>query len=618
MARNTFATIGILAVLLLSLTVVSAANGFELNVVDDLPATIVLGDEYTVKVNFNNTNITYDAVNVSFEGADATIWTLIPANKAVLKSSDEDFTAKITIPLDATGSHAKQLRAYYYNGSEELSYVTASFMVNSPNPDPILGCTDDTYDNYDPDATEDDGTCSNDPVVPTQGCKTAGDANYTNADVHNPALCTGVPLTGTWCSQDYSGEKGTLQIKNFYIDYTGSGDDEEWEALDEVTIEVDVKNTDTDDRVDDVLVEIRILDTANNDVTSDFDFEDEEDNLGRISKKSTETAIFTIKEIPTDVEDGRYNIQVIAYDEGDETLQCVSISDDFNDDSKLFHEIDVVREDEAVIVKDSDLLEGTISASCGDEDIEVSFPVYNLGEDEEDKVLVQLYNRDLGIDKLYVIDSLRSGKGKQATFFIDLPEELSQDRYSLDIYTFFAYDEDEDELSKAAYDENSNDIDRDFTLRLEVLSCKGPAPTIAATLDSETAIGTELIITATITNNGEDNDFVVSAADFESWAELVSVVPQTASIDEGDSTEVIITLMPTKAGTQSFNINAIVDGESHEQAVSVSIPGDEDTGIFSGISNATLYTIIIIAAVLILIFLALIVRISRRTAKPQF
>jgi uncharacterized membrane protein len=149
-----------------------------------------------------------------------------------------------------------------------------------------------------------------------------------------------------------------------------------------------------------------------------------------------------------------------------------------------------------------------------------------------------------------------------------------------------------------------------------MLSCRGADPSITAALDSETVVGKELVIKATVTNNGDDNDFVISVSDFESWAELVSVSPQTTSIDEDDSVEVIIKLMPTKEGTQSFEINAIVDGETTSQSVSLSIA--EDPSVFAGISDTLLYIIIGIIVLLILIFLALIVRISRRAPKPQF
>jgi len=259
----------------------------------------------------------------------------------------------------------------------------------------------------------------------------------------------------------------------------------------------------------------------------------------------------------------------------------------------------------------------TILASCGDKGVEVSFMVYNIGDDEEDKVLVQLYNSELGIDEFYVIDSLRSGKGKTATFFIDIPKELSKTRYSLDILTFFAYDDDEDELERTSYDENSNEIDRDFSIRLEILSCQeSPEVTIQIDLESETVVEKQVVIKATITNQGEDNDFVISTSDLESWAESITVSPLTTSIDEGESVEVTITFIPTIAGEHTFKINVISDGEPISKSAVINIK--EKPSLFSGISNTMLYTVAGIIAILIIIFLALIVRVSRRQAKPQF
>ena len=152
--------------------------------------------------------------------------------------------------------------------------------------------------------------------------------------------------------------------------------------------------------------------------------------------------------------------------------------------------------------------------------------------------------------------------------------------------------------------------------RLEILSCRGPDPSVNANLESAAEIGTDLVVKAMVTNNGADNDFVISISDFESWADLVSVVPQTASIDEGEFTEVTITLSPKVAGSQSFKINTIADGDSYSQTVSVSIA--EKPGLFGGMSDLATYIIIGIIAVLVLIFLVLIAKISRRPAKPQF
>ena len=153
-------------------------------------------------------------------------------------------------------------------------------------------------------------------------------------------------------------------------------------------------------------------------------------------------------------------------------------------------------------------------------------------------------------------------------------------------------------------------------MRLEVLSCRGPEPGINAHLDSAAEIGTNLVVKAIITNNGNDDDFVISLSDFESWADLISISPQTASINEGEFIEVTITLKPNVAGTQSFKVNVIVNGDSYDQLVSVNI--DDEQGLFSGISDVMTYIIIAIIAIIVLILLVLIAKVSRKTAKPQF
>src|SRR3989344_7391361 len=63
---------------------------------------------------------------------------------------------------------------------------------------------------------------------------------------------------------------GNLSLNN--VDISSSGDDDEdWKALDEITIEVDVKNDGNDD-VDDVFVELAMFDSSGRNVVNDFDF----------------------------------------------------------------------------------------------------------------------------------------------------------------------------------------------------------------------------------------------------------------------------------------------------------------------------------------------------------
>lgn len=301
----------------------------------------------------------------------------------------------------------------------------------------------------------------------------------------------------------------------------------------------------------------------------------------------------------------------MAYEDGNESSQCISESSKIDDDFYFKFTIESVDSEDAIVARGTEL-ETVISTYCGQQNLEISVPVYNLGDDEQEKVLVNIHNSELGISEYVVIDDLDNGDKEVANFFIDIPSSLSKDKYDLDITLYFDWDDDEDEDEISAYDEETSDE----SIRLDILGCRGLAPAINANLESVAEIGTDLVVKTLITNNGEDNDFVISVSNFESWADLVSVTPQTASIDHGEFTEVTITLRPKLEGTQSFKINAIVDGESYDQSVSVNIA--EEPGLFSGMSDVVTYTIIGIIAVIVLIFLVLIAKVSRRSAKPQF
>ena len=290
------------------------------------------------------------------------------------------------------------------------------------------------------------------------------------------------------------------------------------------------------------------------------------------------------------------------------------MASDFTNADETYFEFEVMSSNGATVIAKRNL--ENVLASCGDKNVEVKFMVYNTGSNDEKKVMVTLENSKLNINEKMVINDLRNGKGKEATFFVTVPEEVAKTFNKLKIYTYYDYDRGKDENELTSYRESSEKESDDFSIPLEILSCKSLAPTVNADLKSAAEVGKELIIKTTITNNGKDNDFVISASDFGAWAELVSVTPQTASIKKGEYAEVTITLRPTATGAQSFNINTIVDGESYKQSVSVSI--DEKPGLFAGIDDITLYAIVGIIVLLIVIFLVLVLKASGRPKKPEF
>lgn len=592
MARNTFAIIGILAVLLLGIGMVSAAsgtttfNGITMTVDETSLTDVTTGETYDFTVTLANANGT--DYNVSF-GTSGWDW---DKEGVTLTDVTETFTGELTIGTTLS----KSVIAKFYNMSNSSQLL---FQISETIDLTYLltpGCTDPAANNTNTTEVIEDNTLCTYTVIPPS-------------------------TTQTLCEYKNFAEIGNLKISDFDINVIGEGNDEEWQYLDEIKITVELENTHNSENIEDVEVRIIIMDNTiengGNDVTSDFDLDDDTlTNIGTLKdgRSKREDVTFTIDEIsPEDLDAGTYYIYVMAYEDNNEAEQCESMSDKISNDDYYFKfEIESVDDDEAVVAKGIGI-DAPVNTYCGQQNLEITIPIYNLGDNDEERVLVILSDSAMGIYEYEVIRNLDSGDREDVVFFIDIPSELSKDKDDLDVEVYFNWDDDEDDENPADYDDKTSDE----SVRLIILSCTGPAPSVNANLASPAEVGTELIIKALITNNGDDNDFVISVSDFESWAEFVSITPQTASIKEGEFTEVTIVLKPKTAGTQSFKINTIVDGKSHDKLVSVKDIA-EKKGLFSGMSDAVTYTIIAIIAVLVLIFLVLIARVSRRPAKPQF
>ena len=413
------------------------------------------------------------------------------------------------------------------------------------------------------------------------------------------------------------GINGTLEIKDFDVDNL-DGDDDEWEPLDEIEIQVEVENT-GNDKVEHVIVQIMILNEDGEDVTDDFDLDDEEVDLGNIKEDKKDTASFKIDKLPADLEDGTYKIYIKAYSEDDENLHCIDTSRDFNTDDKLYHEISIVKdEDNAIILRDFDL--GLLQAKAG-EFVEVRFDIYNIGTEDEDDVLVTLYNKDLGIDEGIHVRNMDVGDRKEVIFNVKVPNNAEAKRHTLRIDTYFDYD-DGDVLDKFSYDKNSfEDLDKSYKVYLDIeAEVIATEPTITATLLSDAEVGKELVVQVSVTNKGEATNFVIAPVGYESWAKLVDVQPQILTIAEDETAQATIKFTPTKAGTQTFNIQTIYNGQTKEQSVSVTITEQAGflTGAFAGVGNTTLYIIAAIVLILIIVIITLIVKIAAAPVVAEF
>lgn len=405
-----------------------------------------------------------------------------------------------------------------------------------------------------------------------------------------------------------------LSISDFTIDNSGEGDDEEWYPLDSVTIEVEVENNNNDDSIGGVYVELLILDENNNDVTDDFDMDDSKVKIGTIKDGDSKIATFNIPSISADVEGGDYRIFAKAYKSGDEQSYC-------DDNSDSVQEISVTKDDDrSVIFKQADL-EKSIQATCG-QTVLVSLDVYNIGTEKEDNVLVTIANKELGLNQAQLLSDLRKDDSDTVNFEFTLPANLAKSSYTLDLMTYFEYndDDDEDPMNIDSYDTSSDDTDKDFKITLKVSGCANTTakPTISASIVTENPkVDEPMEVTVTFLNNGAAATYVMSLAGYESWAKDVSINPATATIAQGSSQTFTLKLTPTKEGVQNFTVRGIANNQIVEQPMQVTI--ESKSGAFGGLrtaitnitgteDNTVFYLIVGIFLVLIVLILILIIK----------
>ncbi|MCD4770859.1 putative S-layer protein [archaeon] len=565
MIKNTFATLGIFAVLVLTLGLISA-------------------------VEYNPTSLSQTAEQGTTATMTFTIYNSHTANLTDISMETEDLVSG-SDTISVSNINILNLPSEIEQGANS-STVTLEVTIPTSQ---ATGTYEGELDLF--------GTLT---------------ANASRGKLNVTLIVTTTSSTAnTLCELEGYDEDGDLEISDFDINVDGEGSDDEWQYLDKIEIVVEIENTDNDDDIDDVEVMIMILDNeinnGGNDVTNDFDIDDEIiTSIGKLRDGDEETVTFLIDELPADLDDGTYYMYIMAYEDGNEDEQCVSESNKLDDDYYFKFTVESVDYDESVVARGAEL-QLQIDTYCDQQNLEIQIPVYNLGSDEEEKVLVNIYNSELGINEYTVIDDLDNGDKEVVTFFIDIPSQLTKEKYNLDISVYFDWDSDEDDDEILSYDEETS-----ATIRLNIIGCKAPVPTITANLGSTAEVGKELIIKATIKNNGQLNDFIIAPTGFETWADLVSVEPGTLSIASGNSQEVTITLLPKQSGAQTFKIETMVDGESYIQPVSVNVKGKP--GIFDelGLSDTMLYLIIGITALLILIFLVLIIKIVRKPSKREF
>jgi uncharacterized membrane protein len=424
-----------------------------------------------------------------------------------------------------------------------------------------------------------------------------------------------VTHTKSFCKSGEAG--GNLEITNVDINSDGDEDDES-KPLNTVEVEVEVENLNDDDDIDDVFIELGLFDSAGKNQARDLDFEntdEEEIDLGKIRDGEEETATFKFK-LPGDFEEGSYKLAIKAYsDDLKEVNECTDTSDDFDDE--FFQSISVDREDdEGKFIAFDNIEVRPDQLTCG-ESATLTLDVYNIGDEDQDQIRVNLFSSDLNLDLHKEIrEDLDEGDHEEISFTFSVPQGLTDGLYNLQLDADYDYD-------RGEYDQSSDDP-TDFTVRLVGCTASPPGnnpPTgrfvgISAVLDSDAKAGEPMLVRATITNLGsETGNFIISTSGYESWAELDSISKRILNLNAEESEEITMSfnIDSDASGQKSFDLEVRSGNEIETREIAVNIAkGSTTPPAFDFGDNSLLWIIGIINVVLIVLIIIVAIRISRR------
>lgn len=446
--------------------------------------------------------------------------------------------------------------------------------------------------------------------------------NSTNASITELDQLT-FSFINSFCTSGDVPTNGTLlEITQLVDENLDNADDWDWSPLDNIEVSVRVANKYGKDI--NVILEYGLYDPT---TKSLINLDEETIDLSIDKGESVkETIAFRI---PADITEGSdYRFYVKAYKDSDQNTVCAD-----KRDSDYFKLIQIQKEPRAVVVDDITL--SFDSAFCGDE-VELRAKVYNVGNGDETKALIKLYNKELGINMNKVVERLNSGDSESIVFDFKIPANATEKTYTLDLQTMFKYNEDNGGCSTVenanCYDKTSaDDLDKTFSAILKVEgNCIKPETVVVVTdkvditagLQSDKAeAGKEIVIKSTVKNSGTSSQtYAMLVSGTDDFAIVQKIEPQSFTLEAGKSQDVLITLKANDdaKGDYTFNIKTIYGSKTKEQPVTLSI--EAKTGIFSKISdpfsnfkgNWFIWLVVAINIILILVIVLMIIKIAKK------
>ncbi len=407
------------------------------------------------------------------------------------------------------------------------------------------------------------------------------------------------------------GNPGELKVKS--IDFKNDGvngkefgDDNEWFPLDEIEVEIEIENNGNED-VDDIEIEWGIYNIKSEEWVLDLD--DEKDFNLKDGKDEILTVSFNIED--------DFDVDIDELDDGEHYRFYVTATGDVDNETAPktcatdFETSEIIIESDFVVLDNIDFPE---TVMCGDT-VQITADVWNIGDNDQDDVSVDLIGKGLGLSKTVLIGDIDAFDNDEFSLTFIVPDDAEEKTYTLQ---FQVWDEDND-IYENDFDEDESEFSVPFVVEGGCGGVSGRDVSISASLQSGGQAGKDLVVRATITNDGDELDtFTINAAGFTQWASSYTVDRTSLVLGAGNSADVLFTFNVNKdaSGSQSFTIELVSDdNQVTTQPVSVSIEGKSGlfglTGLVTS-GNAYLWGIGALNVILVIIIIIVAVRVARR------
>ncbi|MEK6832955.1 MAG: putative S-layer protein, partial [Nanoarchaeota archaeon] len=396
--------------------------------------------------------------------------------------------------------------------------------------------------------------------------------------------------------------KMDVSLDNINVE-KGYGEDNSWFPLDEISAEITVENNNDNsgDKIRNIVVEWGLYNTQD----GKWIIKEKESKFN-LNEGDEKTLTLNFKlDSPDDFKDsGDYVFYAWATGENE------AFSDNSTSVNADPEEIEIVLESDFVTFdKGASIFDANTDVQC-DSEVQLLAEAWNIGEDDQTDVYVIVYNKELGLNEKVEIGDVDAFDNSDFTFTFQLPEGVKEKLYYLELTV---YDDSDDVY------QNENDDKAVFSVPLNVQgTCSLAEALVTAVLESGGQAGKQLVVRATIVNDGDKTTtYLLNAAGYAEWASLATLDKNSLTLDAGKSEDVLISFDVNKEalGNNLFNLEVLSNNELVvSQPVQVEITKKKFgiTGNFFSGDNKYIWGIGALNLILIILIIVIAVRISRK------